>query len=103
MTSTPWFTVVVLRCRCGLQFGTRRAVSDEADFGTWATLWQPETLCYPPASTVPVTASPCRGNRVAESAIKGREHQSRPAHQPDDPSPPGPGRRRRRSTAWGHG
>ena len=50
-----------------------------------------ERLCYPAGSPDRGRMPPCRSNET--SSEQGVNHQSRPASQPDDPDPTGPGGR----------
>src|SRR5258705_14003944 len=69
----------------------------------WAPLPVILALCYPPPATAP---GPLRARAEAvetgHSKLEGVSHSKRSAHQPDDPDPTGPGRRRRGSPAGPH-
>src|SRR5712691_7514404 len=79
----------------GPRFAVRRATAARSPGGPARRLSVEETLCYPaPAAAPGPLAVPCTPGDGAKR-YEGVNHQSRPAHQSDDPDPAGPGRRRR--------
>src|SRR3954451_23421891 len=73
---------------------TRDAVADprEGPSNRPSARWQPpEPLCYPPPAVARVVY--LRVPHDPSFETKGIRHQPRPARQPDDPCPPGPGPR----------